>query len=405
MEPIERDLVLVGGGHAVMPILKNADQWTGQDLTVTLISDNQYLYYSGMVPEYLGGIYESGDVKIDLQALCLANNVQFRKSKVVHLDPEKKELKTADDQHFRARVMVFDIGSQNPKIPSAERVSPTKPLHHIEKLAEFIDHVLLGQRHEKKKNLVIVGGGAAGVEIALNISARMKSDQQHTQLGITLIEEHERLLPQFNPSLSRYASDLLQKRGVDVRLCKKTVNLTPEAIQLDDGHTLNYDFVLWATGPVGQSLFKNAGLDCDKNQFLWVNDTLQHPERPWLFAAGDCSRIKQHPDLRKIGVHAVKQSRTLHQNVSRVMQAIISGEDPKSVELEKFEPYTISPIILSTGGAEAIWTTPTRWIHNRIMLYIKHWLDMRWIEQYQYPFDRKKSISEKIHAKYALHKD
>ncbi len=401
MEATKRDVIIVGGGHASIPLIKRAKRWIDRGVSVTLITSSQYLYYSGMVPEYLGGVYEREQVRIDLQALCLAHDVEFRKSTVVSLDPGRRRLTTAQGKTYVCRLAVFDIGSRNPNLPGVENISPSKPLHKIESLANFTENHLLESGEGKKKNLVIVGGGAAGIEIALNISGRVKSQQQHTSLSITVVEEQERILARFPETVSTYVSDWLQKRGVDVRIRRKTTRVEEDQLVLDDDHTLPYDFGLWATGPAGQPIFEEAGLDCDGQQYLWIEDTLQHATHPWLFAAGDCIRIRQLPDLEKLGVHAVKQGKVLMENVDRAVQKLIDGELPESATLQSFKPYPIAPVILSTGGKKAIWMTSRFWVTYKSLLRLKHWIDYRWIEQYKYPFDLNIELSEKLHTRYA----
>lgn len=401
MEATKRDVIIVGGGHASIPLIKRAKRWIDQGISVTLITSSQHLYYSGMVPEYLGGVYEQEQVRIDLQALCLANDVEFRKSTVVSLDPEHRRLTTEKGKTYVCRLAVFDIGSRNPNLPGMENISPSKPLHKIESLATFTENHLLDSAESKRKNLVIVGGGAAGVEIALNISARVKSQQRHTSLSITVVEEQERILARFPESASTYVSDWLQKRGVDLRIQRKTTRVEKDQLILDDDHTLPYDFGLWATGPAGQPLFEEAGLDCDDQQFLWIEDTLQHATYPWMFAAGDCIRIRQYSDLEKLGVHAVKQGKVLAENVDLAVQKMIDGDLPESATLHSFKPYPIAPVIISTGGKRAIWMTPRFWVTYKSILRLKHWIDYRWIERYKYPFDRKVPLSEKLHARHA----
>ncbi len=402
MEATKRDVILVGGGHASIPLIKQAKKWSEQGISVMLITASQYLYYSGMVPEYLGGVYRREQVRIDLQALCLAHNIEFRKAQVVGLEPEHRRLTTAKGDRYVCRLTVFDIGSRNPNLPGMENISPTKPLHKIERLEKFTENHLLNPTESKKQHLVIVGGGAAGVEIALNISARVKAYQRHTSLKLTLIEEQDRLLSRFPASAGEYVSDWLQKRGVDVRIKRKTTRIDKDQLVLDDDHTLPYDFGLWATGPTGQPIFAEAGLECDQKQFLWIEDTLRHAEYPWLFAAGDCVRIRQLPDLEKLGIHAVKQGAQLLHNVDAAVQQMVEGNHPKDAELESFKPYPVAPVIISTGGKKAIWITSRTWFSGKSFLRLKHWLDARWIEDYQYPIDQKIALSEKLHTRYAL---
>lgn len=352
-----------------------------------------------MTPEYLGGVYQAEQVQIDLQALCIASDVEFVKGRAVELDTENRKVVTDRDRIYQGGIVVFNIGSRTPGRVEHPHISVTKPLHRIEKLASFLEELVYGP-HQERKNLAIVGGGPAGVEIALNISARMRANGKQTPLVVTLIEAEDRLVASLPSSMSTYASEMLRQRGVDVRLQRKAEVRKDQMLRLDDGHEFQTDFVLWATGTIGQPIFREAGLKCDKNDFLYIDDTMRHPQHPWLFAAGDCTRVIQYPDLQKIGVHAVKQGEVLLQNVERTLTQG-QGLEPSS-NLAHFHPYAISPIILSTGTGEALWTSKKYWIHNKLMLRLKHYLDLRWVEQYRYPYKSQTSLKEKLHARNAL---
>lgn len=402
-QTLERDLVIVGGGHAVLELIKQASRWTTEGFSISLISDSPYLYYSGMVPEYLGDIYTKQDVHVDLQALATSSGVEYVKARVTSIDTENRTVTTRDGRVYHCRVAVFDIGTTTPGMPEGKHISPSKPLHKIEALHSFIDELLYGPRQDKRRNLVIVGGGAAGVEIALNISARMKAEQHHTHLGITLVEEDDRLLGRFPASMADYVSDLLQQRGVDVRIRRKARQINDHQLILDDQHEVPYDFMLWATGISGQTLFRDSGLKCDRRHFLHVEDTLQYPEHPWLLAGGDCAHIHSYPDLMKIAVHAISMSGVILNNVD----VLLRSEEPRTdlSGLKTFHPKKVAPLLLSTGDKEGLWAMRDFWLHSKTTLRIKHLLDRRWIEQYQYPFQSRSGFIGKWKADCAMNQD
>ena len=84
---IRPKLLLVGGGHAILPFLVNASHFRNL-ADITLINEHPYLFYSGMIPEYLGGHYTKEDVTIDLGRLCKLNGITFVSAKAqnLHID-------------------------------------------------------------------------------------------------------------------------------------------------------------------------------------------------------------------------------------------------------------------------------------------------------------------------------
>ncbi len=68
--PYYRDLVLVGGGHSHVQVVKMLAMNGPPDLRVTLISDSSTAFYSGMLPGCIAGLYAPGQIQIQLRALC-----------------------------------------------------------------------------------------------------------------------------------------------------------------------------------------------------------------------------------------------------------------------------------------------------------------------------------------------
>ena len=362
----------------MLPVLQHAARWTAQGVQVTLLDENRYLYYSGMVPEYLGGVYERDEIRVDLKRLCEVAGVHFVWTSAKRLDPERRRVHTSDGTVYSYNLAAFNIGARNPGLEPA--AIPTKPLHHIEALAKRLHETLT--EPSAPLRLVVAGGGAAGVEIALNITSRFAAHGISQALELTIVEQAQRLLPSFPTGLSDYATELLEARGVNLQRSTTVTSVDRGATDLSDGRSLATDHVLWSTGSVGPPLFDDAGLICDDRGFARVTNTLQCMSFPRLFAAGDCATVARYESLRKVGVHAVKQGSVLRTNLDRTLSAIRAGLPPHEWTLDTFTPYPTAPLILSTGTPEGIWTAGPVWLHGRPFLRLKHLVDRRWIRRY-----------------------
>ena len=365
-------IVLVGGGHAMLPVIESSDQWRKRGHEITLISDHSWLYYSGMIPEYLGGVYQEEQMRIDLSRLASENGVAFLPSEASDIDPKEKVLKLADGRKLPYDVIAFDIGSIPPVRSGAleEWIIPSKPLHKITQLADFIS-----KSSEHRGELLIVGGGAAGVEVALNVSARLLDQIRAGDFSLHIYEQAERLLPDFPSGMSKYVYKLLSERGVRVHF--------ESTFEPGDQSGNSSRMIFWATGTRGNPIFSEGGLAVDEFGFMRVNRTLQSIDDPLILGAGDCVSIDGMRHLRKIGVHAVKQGPLLCCNLDRLISAMEAGKNPgEAEELQTFRPYPVNPLILSTGKAESIWVAGPVWIHNKMMLKLKHYIDRKWVRHY-----------------------
>lgn len=355
----------------MLPVVEYSDQWRKKGHEITLVSDHSWLYYSGMIPEYVGGVYSEEQMRIDLSQLSSKSGVAFLASEASNVDPKEKLLKLADGRRLPYDIIAFDIGTIPPgrSGSTGEWIIPSKPLHRITQLAGFVS-----RSAEYPGELLIIGGGAAGVEVALNVSARLRDQIRAGSFSLHIYEQAERLLPDFPSGTSKYVYKLLSECGVRVHFEStfEPGNQSQESERM----------IFWATGTRGNPIFSEGGLSVDDLGFMRVNRTLQSIDDPCVLGAGDCISIDGIRPLRKIGVHAVKQGPLLGRNLDLLISAMETGKNPSDTELETFRPYPVNPLILSTGKPEGIWVAGPVWIHNKMTLKLKHYIDRKWIRHY-----------------------
>ncbi|CAN5540548.1 FAD-dependent oxidoreductase [soil metagenome] len=375
MAPVR--VLLVGGGHAALPTIKHANQLRDAGAEVTLISESRYLFYSGRTPEYIGGGYEIEDVRIDLQMLCERSGASFVADRVAGLDLAARRVTTAGGSTFGADLMAIDVGGLNPPSPSPSQDGiTTRPLSDLTKLRQIVDDMVAG--HRKGETISIIGGGAAGTEIALNVTARVRGTGNH----IAVFEPSDRLLPGFPSTLSRHVEHCLRERGAAVYLDTR-IEHVEDGMLVAGARSFRSDHIVRATGSVGQAWLRESGLRTEATGYAVVHETLQTPGHSWLFVAGDSASILSMPRLPKVGVHAVKQGPTLRSNLIQAVRTLASGGGLSSATFETFRPYPVAPLVLSTGESNGILASGRLWLRGKWCLDLKHRVDARWIRRYQ----------------------
>ncbi|WP_412060276.1 NAD(P)/FAD-dependent oxidoreductase [Rubrivirga sp. IMCC45206] len=375
------NLVLVGGGHASLPTLADARRLAAETgAAVTLVSDRPALWYSGMVPEWLGGVYTEADVTVPLGPICDREGVRFVEAEALRLDRESREVVLADGRRVAYDVVAIDVGAVNPGRERATGATTAKPLWHLADLGQFLD-----QAHSGTRRLAIVGGGAAGTEVALNVTARAD-----VEVDVTVLDPGDRLCPGLPARLGRWAADELHRRSATVRLGARAISANGDGVRLDTGEPVDADAVLWATGSTGHPLLRASGLALSDDGFARtdaglraLDDGLPRASGGRVFVAGDAASVAGHKGLARVGVHAVKQGPVLRENLGQALAALGRGGDPARVPLRPFRPYPIVPLLVSTGGPEAWWTAGPFAIRSGLALRLKHAVDRRWIDRYR----------------------
>lgn len=166
-ETEQKRLLLAGGGHAHLFVLERLAQQGSDWGQVQLVSPSRWQYYSGMLPGWLAGHYSLEQCRLDLAALCAAAGVEFIEQPVVALDAERRQAKLGDGRRLTYDLLSLDIGSETARDWARESGPPLLCIKPLERFQA--DWLALQARFRQRQSgtLAVVGGGAAGVELAM----------------------------------------------------------------------------------------------------------------------------------------------------------------------------------------------------------------------------------------------
>jgi selenide,water dikinase len=210
--PITHDLVLVGGGHAHVHVLKRFGMRPAAGVRVTLIARDLETPYSGMLPGYVAGLYRFEECHIDLVRLARFAGARLIHAEADGLDRAARLVLCRDHPPIRYDVVSLDIGS-TPRLDdvpgAADHTTPVKP---IADFAERWEALLDRARGHGLVRLAIVGGGAGGVELALCAHHRLAT-LLSAPPEVTLVTR-DGLLPSHNRRVRALFARLFAERGI-----------------------------------------------------------------------------------------------------------------------------------------------------------------------------------------------
>jgi pyridine nucleotide-disulfide oxidoreductase family protein len=358
-----KKLLLIGAGHAHLHIMKKLQE-KKENYEVTIISPSEYQYYSGMFSGYLEGLYNKEDMRVHIPTLAKAAGIHFTEGAALSIDAKAKVVLTEKGDILSYDVLSVDIGSLTAGIdvPGARKHAlRVKPNYRIEEVAKAM------QDSEKP---VVVGGGAAGVEMALALTARRKLEDKKPVSVIS----HSSLLENTSAKAQEKIKQIMQDKSLPLYLQEKVANVTSSHIITTTGNQIAYDEVLWLTGPKAPGLFRTSQLPVDEAGYLLVEDTLQVKKYPAIFAAGDCASIQQYPNLPKAGVVAVRQSEVLWENIKGFM---------KGTNGRRFQPKNTYLSILSTGNKQGLLLYGKIVLHHSLSWKLKNRIDQKFMNTYK----------------------
>ncbi len=371
IQPIDKHVVLVGAGNAHLVFVRRWGMRPMRGVAVTLVNEAAVLPYSAMVPGHIAGDYTWDDITLDLVRLCQSVQVRFIAEKVTALDPAGRLVRFAARPPLTYDALSMGLGSL-PASPLTTADSSfsfvMRPLAALVQKLDELDERL--RRYPQPFHLTVVGGGPSGCELALAIHHRLG---RHTGFRMTLLQGNDRLLPQHPGPAAHAFQQLLQGRGITVRLNASVVASEQGVLQLGGGERVACDAVLWATNASPPPLLRDSGLTLDTVGFLVVQDTLQSVSHAAVFGTGDCVSFPTYPELPKNGVHAVREGAVLLDNV-----ALFLHERP----LRPFRPQRFTLNLLNTADGQAIISYgPLAW-KSRWARKLKDWIDRRWIKMF-----------------------
>jgi pyridine nucleotide-disulfide oxidoreductase family protein len=356
-------LVLVGPGHAHLYVLEALARAPVPGVETVLVSLGSRQLYSGMVPGWIAGDYTLEQLSFDLAGLARAAGARLEPSGAAELRADRRELQLGDGRVLGYDVVSFDIGS----LPAGTELPGVKEHALVLKPLERTLTVLTeAPRHSGP--LLIVGGGAAGVELALCLQAR-------TGRPTTLLERGEEVPRGASRAAQRVVRELLARRGVELRTAAVLASLSPEVARLESGESLPFTTCVWATGPRAPELFAGSGAAVDAQGYLAVEDTLRSPSHPELFATGDCAGFISGQHVPKAGVYAVRQGPVLSAN----LRTALTGQGA----LRPYRAQRGFLSLLNAGDGTAVGAWKGLAFHGRAMWRLKDSIDRRFMARFQ----------------------
>ena len=350
-------IVIVGGGAGGLPLATALGDKLGRrgKVEVTLVDHAETHVWKPLLHEVAAGRLNAAQHDVDYLAVAYWHDFRFRQGGVDGLDRARRELRlrAVDDDDGRQVLppralpydtLIFCVGSTTNDfgIPgvAAHAISLDTPLD-----AERFHRRLLaaavradgeaGEGRPAHVDIVIIGAGATGVELAAEIRQTTRTHAVYgldkldpsRDIRLTLLEAAPRILPQLGERIARAATDLLGTLGIAVRTGERVVAVDEREVRTAAGVTLPADLIVWAAGIQAPALLAHLdGLEVNRANQLVVTDTLQTTRDPDIFAFGDCAAA---PWLGKDGALVPPRAQAARQQAAllvRTMRARLAGK-------------------------------------------------------------------------------
>ena len=332
----KKRVVIVGGG---LGGLRLAEDLYGSGMQVVLIDKNNFHQFPPL-------IYQIASAGIDPSSISFPFRQIFRKRKDFYfrmaearmVDTEKKILQTSigkidyDYLVLAAGATTNFFGNKNIEEWAIPMKTVPEAMGLRNALLSNFERALTCATEEERQellNVVIVGGGATGVEIAGALS-EMKHyvipydypDMDSSLMHIYLIEAGDRLLAGMSQDSSKKAYDFLKSMGVDIQFGKMVTDYRDHKVIMKDGTEIPTRTFLWVSG-IRANAMPGISEDHLGRGFRFKVDQFNRiPGLNDVFAIGDqCLQTTDpaypngHPQVAQV---AIQQAKNLAKNIKRI---------------------------------------------------------------------------------------
>lgn len=272
------DVVVIGGGPAGVTCAISAHN-TYPDKSIALIRREKTALIPCGIPYILHSL-NSVDENILPDGLVANNGADLIVDEVVEKEEKVLKLKSGKDIMYDKLVLAVGSASVLPPIKGMEKDG----VFHVKKDRDYL--TAMKDYTKNANNIVIIGGGYVGVEIADELLKKGKR--------VTVIEMMDRLLATtMDQEFGAKAREVLEKAGGTILVENKVSAILGDGrvsgIQLQSGENLNADMVIVSTGArPNLTLASKFGLAAHPRHGIWVNEYLRTMDKD-IFAIGDCA--------------------------------------------------------------------------------------------------------------------
>ena len=360
----KRRIVVLGGGFAGVECTRQLEGQFADDpeIEIVMISEDNFLLFTPMLPQVASGMIETRHIVMPIRTIC--KKTKFYEGRIKNIDPYGKLVTlwgTSDRRSISIHYdyLVVALGSDTNFFGMADVEKNAFTMKTLNDAVVLRNRVIDMLEHADTEtdpilrrsflSFVVVGGGFAGIETAGELLDLLFDARKHyptirkEDIKVIVLEALPVILPGFNEKLAEFARDKMVKRGIDIRLETMVtgfdgIEVTTKS-QNKSGDNSNQEYkidairtktMIWTAGVTPVNTIKRSVFKTDKGKVV-VNDFLEVPQFPGVFAIGDCmlfvnpSTKRPYPPTAQI---AEAQAKTAAAN----LKALIRNTDMKKFE-------------------------------------------------------------------------
>lgn len=373
-------ILILGGGFAgINAAIHIAPYIKSHNLDVKLVSRHKWSLFSPLLPDLISGRIKPEHIAYDLEPFCKKHNIEFIHSEIDKIDLNSKTVYT-DKADFNADFILIAIGCETNYHGNENfrhKIPGLKSLHEGILIRNLTKRVIDASEKKPgiKANIIIVGAGYTGFEVASHIAlyASQYSDRPFSKLSeivnILMVEYDNKILATTTPGVQKWAEKFIAGYDVNIKTNVTVKEVTGRKAFLTDNSTYDDAFLIWTAGVAPGDVCRNLDVPKERTGRLNVNQYLQLPGHPEIFAAGDVAGAtpKRHKQALRMSVQFSRTAGTT------AAENILNSINKKNlIEYNPFDPGYVIPL----GPGHAISVIFGLEMHGRLPFFLHYFMSV-----------------------------
>ena len=340
MQPPKTRIVILGGGFGGVATARHLERLCKrrQDVEIVLVSRDNFILMTPLLFEVCSGALDARNCSVPIRAFL--RRTRFVEAAVRGIDLERRVVHLAagteaDELSYDQLVIALGGMTNRKMIPGSEHAFTFKTLadalvlrNHIIERFERADVEPDLARKRQQLTFIIIGGGLVGVELFGELTAfagaiaPLYKRVNRDDVRFVLLHGGEHIMPEIDPKLASYGTDVLRKRrGVDIRTGSKVQAIKPGKVELA-GETIEAETIVLAAGVVPNPVVAELPVERDRRGRIVVDGTMRCKSHPEVWSLGDCAAVpapdgQPYPSLAQ---HAMREAKVLARNIEGVLR-------------------------------------------------------------------------------------
>jgi NADH dehydrogenase len=338
-------IVILGGGFGGVTTARRLEKLCKNrpDVEIVLVSRDNFLLMTPLLFEVCSGALDARHCSFPIRDFL--RSTRFVEATVEAVDLERRVVEVSageEREEIAYDQLVLALGGMTNRamIPGSEHAFTFKALadafllrNHIIERFERADVEHDPARKRRQLTFVVVGGGLVGVELLGELTAFADGiapwykQVKREEVRFILLEGGGRIMPEIDPTLADYGTEVLRKRrGAEIRTGARVKAIEPGTVHLGD-ETIEAETIILAAGIVPSPVVAELPAERDRHGRIVVDGAMRSKSHPEVWALGDCAAVpapngQPYPSLAQ---HALREARVLARNIA----AVLDGRTPE----------------------------------------------------------------------------